>query len=163
MSNAEPTKTPQRVQRARDIESLRKLWEAGMPTIPPPPVKQFELWFSIHAGDFGTLAYGLEQCARLYLQRRGVMDQDHCIKHSSRVMNCYSKYRARSKKPAEHFPLNVLTKDLAELVGLPAGIALTEEMYWRCQKRALAIQQRRIPAPSTAVTDVDVSQNKKVA
>jgi hypothetical protein len=145
--------TSAQVQRERDIESLRRLWEAGMPTIPPPPVKQFELWFSIHAGDFGTLAYGLEQCARLYLQRRGHMDLDHCIKHSSRVMNCYSRYRARRNKPAEHFPLNILTKDLADLVGLPAGIALTAEMYWRCQKRALAIRQGCIKAPCTVVTD----------
>ena len=81
------------------------------------------------------------------------MDQDHCIKHSSRVMNCNSKYRARRRKPVENWPLNVLTKDLADLVGLPARIALTAETYWRCQKRAPAIREGRIKAPSTAVTD----------
>jgi len=152
-------------QRTRDIEALIKLWEVGMPSIPPPPASQFELWFSIHAGDFGTLAYGLQECARLYVQRRGIMDQDHCIKHSSRVMNGYS--RARRKNASEHFPLNILTKNLADAVGQPglAGVALTEGMYWRIQRRALAIRQGRIPAPSpsTAVTDKNVSETKKAA
>jgi hypothetical protein len=150
-------------QRTRDIEALTKLWVSGMPTVRPPSTSQFELWFSIHAGDFGTLAYRLEQCARLYLQRRGHMDQDHFIKHSSRVMNCYSKCRARRKKLDEDFPMHTLTKDLADTVGLPVGIALTEQMFWRVHARALAIQQGRVPAPSSATTDNDGSQNKKVA
>src|SRR6266404_4785112 len=139
--NAEQTKTPQQVQRRRDTEALTKLWQAGMQTIPPPPVSQFELWFKIHGGDFGVIVYGLQECLRLYNQRRGVMDQDHAIRHSSRVMNCYSKDRAHRKKSNEDFPLNRLTKNLAEAIGQPAlaGIALTEGMYWRCQKRALAI------------------------
>ena len=111
--NATPL-TSQQAQRARDIESLIKLWQAGMPTIPPPPVSQFELWFSIHAGDFGTLAFGLQECARLYVERRGVMDLDHCVRHSSKVMNCFSD-RARRKKASEHFPLNILTKNLAKI------------------------------------------------
>jgi hypothetical protein len=138
----------QQIQRSKDIAALVKLWEAGMPTIPPPPVSQFELWFQIHSGDFGVIVYGLQECARLYLQRRGVMDYDHCVRHSSRVMNCYSKDRARRK----HFPLTVVTKNLADAVGEPslAGMALTEGMYWRFQRRALAMRQERIPAPSAA-------------
>jgi hypothetical protein len=95
------------------------------------------------------------------------MDLDHAIRHSSREMNCYSKDRAHRKKSNEDFPLNRLTKNLAEAMGQPAlaGIALTEEMYWRCQKRALAISQGRIPAPSpsTAVSDKNVSETKKAA
>jgi hypothetical protein len=75
-------------------------------------------------------------------------------------MNRYSRDRARRNKPAEHFPLNYLTKDLADAVGLPAGLALTEEMYWRIQARALAIRQGRIAAPpSTAVQTNDVCPN----
>ncbi|HXC47339.1 MAG TPA: hypothetical protein VNU20_03545 [Candidatus Sulfotelmatobacter sp.] len=148
MNNAEPTKTPQQVQRARDIEALAKLWRAGMSSIPPPSEKQWTLWFDIHRGNFGVIVYGIEQCVRLYCQRRGIMDLDHAIRHSSRCMNSYAKDRARRKKLDEHFPLNVLTKDLADLVGLPVGIALTAEMYWRCQKRALAIREGRIQAQS---------------
>jgi hypothetical protein len=155
--NAEPPKTSQQVQRARDIEALTKLWQAGMPTIPPPPIKQFELWFQIHAGDFGTLAYGLEQCARLYIHRRGHMDQDHCIKHSSRVMNGYS--RARRKKPVEHFPMNVLTKNLADELGLPAGMALTKEAFWRCHARLQAIQAGRVKRPNGATETNKVAQS----
>jgi len=154
--------TSQQVQRARDVEALTKLWVNGMPGVPLPPARQWELWFDIHRNDFGTLAYGLEQCARLYIERRGHMDLDHCVRHSSRVMNCY-----RRKKSNEHFPLNILTKNLADAVGQPAlaGVALTEGMYWRCQRRALAIRQGRIPAPSpsTAVTDSDVAQTEKAA
>ena len=145
--NAKP-RTSQQVQRARDIAALIKLWEAGMPTVPVPELPQWELWFDIHRGDFGVVVYGLQECLRLFNQRRGVMDQDHCIKHSSRCMNRYSRDRARRNKPVEHFPLNHLTKDLADAVELPAGLALTEEMYWRIQARALAIRQGRIPAPS---------------
>ena len=156
--NAEQS-TKQKEQRARDIASLVKLWEAGMPTIEPPDEKQFELWFQIHRGDFGTLAFGLQECARLYLQRRGVMDSDHAVRHSSKVMNRYSPDRARFKKPSEDFPLNVLTKNLADVVGLPPGIGLTEEMYWRIQARALAIQRGRIPVPTTAVQTNDLSPN----
>jgi hypothetical protein len=155
--------TSVQVQRGKDIGALRKLWVSGMPTVPPPSDKQWQLWFDIHHNDFGVIVYGLHECLRLYNQRRGIMDQDHCVKHSSRCMNRYRRDRARRNKPAEHWPLNVLTKDLADLVGLPVGIALSREMYWRCQKRALAIQQGRIPAPSTATTGNDVSQNKKVA
>src|SRR5258708_37448778 len=131
----------------------------------PPPVSQVELWFDIHRNDFSVVVYGIEECLRLYNQRRGVMDQDHAIRHSSKVMNCYSKDRARRKKSGEDFPLNRLTKNLAEAIGQPAlaGIGLSESMYWRCQKRALAISQGRIPAPSTAATDSDMSQNKKAA
>jgi len=149
--NAKPL-TSRLTQRARDVEAIMRLWEAGMPTIPSPPVSQFELWFDIHRNDFGVVVYGIQECLRLYNQRRGVMDLDHAIRHSSRVMNCYSKDRARRKKSNEDFPLNRLTKNLAEAIGQPAlaGIALTEEMYWRCQKRALAISQGRIPAPSQA-------------
>lgn len=150
-------------ERARDIEALTKLWVSGMPTIPPPHEKQWALWFQLHRGDFGTVAYGLEQCARLYLQRRGVMDFDHAIRHSSKVMNCYSRDRIRRGKVVKHFPMNVLTKDLADAVGLPVGLALTEEMFWRIHARALAIQQGRIPAPSTAVRDSDMSETEKAA
>jgi hypothetical protein len=148
MNNAEPTKTPQQVQRARDVGALIKLWQAGMPTIPPPTDQQWTLWFDIHRNNFGVVVYGIQECIRLYNQRRGVMDLDHAIRHSSRCMNRYSRDRARRNKPVEHFPLNVLTKDLADAVGLPAGIALSQDMYWRCQKRALAIQQGRMPARS---------------
>jgi hypothetical protein len=135
------------------------------PAIAPPPVSQFELWFDIHRNDFGTVVYGIEECLRLYNQRGGLMDQDHAIRHSSRVMNCYSKDRAHRKKSNEHFPLNILTKNLADAIGQPglAGVALTEGMYWRCQRRALAIRQGRIPAPSIAVPNSDVAQTRKVA
>jgi hypothetical protein len=141
----------QQAQRTRDIEALTKLWVSGMPTVPQPPTSQFELWFQIHGGDFGTLAFGLEQCARLYSQRRGHMDLDHCIKHSSKVMNRYRLDRARRGKPIQHFPLNILSKDLADAVGLPVGLGVTESMFWRIHSRALAIRQGRIAAPSTAV------------
>lgn len=161
MNNAESTKTAQQVQRARDIAALVKLWQAGMPTVPPPDEKQFELWFQIHGGDFGTLAFGLQECARLYLQRRGVMDYDHCVRHASKVMNRLTRDKTRRGK-VEHFPLNILTPKLAAEVGLPPGIALTEQMYWRIQKRALAIQQGRIPAPSPS-TAVPASEVKKAA
>jgi hypothetical protein len=148
----------QQAQRTRDIESLIKLWQAGMPTVPVPDMAQWQLWFEIHRNDFGVVVYGVQECLRLYNQRRGVMDQDHCIKHSSRCMNRYSRDRARRNKPVEHFPLNYLTKDLADAVGLPAGIALSEPMYWRIQARALAIRQGRVPAsPSKAVQTNDVS------
>ena len=150
-------------QRAKDIASLVKLWQAGMPTIPPPPVSQFELWFQIHSGDFGTLAYGLEQCARLFNQRRGHMDLDHCIKHSSKVMNRYRLDRARRGKPIQHFPLNILSKDLADAVGLPAGLGVTESMYWRIQARALAIRQGRLAAPSKPNEGSDAAKTKKAA
>jgi hypothetical protein len=40
--NAKPL-TSQQAQRARDVEAIIRLWEAGMPTIPPPPVSRFEL------------------------------------------------------------------------------------------------------------------------
>jgi len=142
--------TSQQLQRARDIASLIRLWEAGMPTVAVPEMAQWELWFDIHRNDFGVIVYGSEECLRLYNQRRGLMDQDHAIRHSSRVMNCYSRDRARRKKSGEDFPLNRLTKNLAEAIGQPAlaGIGLSESMYWRCQKRALAISQGRIPAPN---------------
>jgi hypothetical protein len=156
--NAKPL-TSQQIQRARDIESLLKLWVSGMPTIPPPPVSQFELWFQIHSGDFGTLAYGLQECLRLYNQRRGVMDLDHAVRHSSRVMNCYSRDRARRKKSSEHWPLNYLTTDWANELGLPPGLALTEDMYWRCAARLSAIQAARVPRPNAAVQSNGVVQN----
>lgn len=152
--NEKSTKNPQQAQ--RDIEALTKLWQAGMPTIAPPPVSQFELWFKIHGGDFGVLAYGLQECARLYLQRRGVMDYDHAIRHSSRVMNRYSRDRARHKKSSEDFPLNRLTKNLADVVNLPSGMALTEEMFWRVMARVSAIQGGRVPRPTTAVQSNNV-------
>jgi hypothetical protein len=79
MNSAELTKTPQQEQRARDVAALVKLWETGMPTIPPPSDKQWELWFDIHRGDFGVVVYGLQECLRLYNQRRGVMYLDHRI------------------------------------------------------------------------------------
>jgi hypothetical protein len=76
------------------------------------------------------------------------MDQDHAIRHSSRVMNSYSKGRARRKKSSKEFPFHTLPKALAEELGLPVGLAVTEAMFWNCQLRALAIRQGRIPAPS---------------
>ena len=146
--NAKPL-TSQQAQRARDVEALTKLWQAGMPSIPLPDEKQWQLWWKLH-NDFGVIAYGLQECARLYLQRRGVMDLDHAVRHASKCMNCLRRDRARRKKSNEDFPLNRLTKNLAEAIGQPAlaGIALTEDMYWLCQSRALAIRQGRIPAPS---------------
>jgi hypothetical protein len=148
-TNEESTKTPQQVQRDRDTEALIKLWQAGMPSIPPPDEKQWQLWWRLH-NDIGVIAYGLQECARLYLQRRGVMDLDHAVRHSSKCMNCLQRDRARRKKSSEHWPLNILTKNLAEAIGQPelAGIGLSESMYWRVQMRALAIRQGRIPAPS---------------
>jgi hypothetical protein len=160
---AEPTKTPQQVQRARDIEALTKLWVSGMPTIPPPSDKQWELWFDIHRNDFGVVVYGVQECLRLYNQRGGVMDQDHAIRHSSRCMNCYSRDRARGNKPAKHFPMNILTKGLADAVGLPPGIAVTEAMFWRIHSRALAIRQGRVARPSTAIESSDAAETKKAA
>jgi hypothetical protein len=61
--------------------------------------------------------------------------------------------------------MNILTKNLADAVGLPARLALTEEAFWRIRARALAIRQGRIPAPSpsTAVPDKNVSETKKAA
>jgi hypothetical protein len=64
------------------------------------------------------------------------------------VMNDYSKDRARRKKSARNFPFHSLPKALADELGLPPGIACSERMFWRCQMRALAIRQGRIPAPS---------------
>jgi len=145
--NATPL-TSQQAQRARDIESLIKLWEAGMPGVPLPPARQWELWFDIHRNDFGVIVYGIQECLRLYDQRRGVMDLDHAIRHSSRVMNDFTKDRARRKKSARGFPFHSLPKALADELGLPSGIACSESMFWRCQMRALAIRQGRIPAPS---------------
>jgi len=156
---AKSTKTPQEVQRAKDIEALKKLWVSGMPSVPPPSEKQWALWFDIHHNDFGVIVYGLQECLRLYNQRRGVMDQDHCIKHSSRCMNRYSRDRARRNKPVEHFPLNYLTKDLADAVGLPAGIALSEPMYWRIMARVSAIDAGRVKRPSTTVQGDNVIPN----
>jgi hypothetical protein len=155
--------TSQQLQRARDIEALKKLWVSGMPSVPVPENSQWELWFDIHRNDFGTLAYGLEQCARLFNQRRGHMDLDHCIKHSSKVMNRYRLDRARRGKPIQHFPLNILSKDLADAVGLPAGIALTEKMFWTIHARALAIRQGRIPAPSKPNEGSDAAKTTKAA
>jgi hypothetical protein len=45
--NAEQS-TTQKVQRARDIEALTKLWQAGMPTVPVPEMAQWELWFKLN-------------------------------------------------------------------------------------------------------------------
>ena len=133
-------------QRGRDTEALVKLWQAGMPTIAPPDEKQWQLWWKLH-NDFGVIAYGLQECARLYLQRRGVMDLDHAVRHASKCMNCLRRDRARRKKVSD-FPFHTLPKALAEVLGLPPGLAITEEMFWHCQIRALAIRQGRIPAPS---------------
>ena len=124
--------------RQKDIESLIKFWEHALPTIPVPEMIQWELWFDIHK-DFGIIVYGLGECARLYIQRRGVMDYDHCIRHSSKVMNCYSKDLARNKKSAD-FPMKTLTKNLADALGIPelAGMALSKQMFWRCHARLQA-------------------------
>jgi hypothetical protein len=150
-------------QRARDIEALRKLWVSGMPTISVPETSQFELWFKLNQDDFGIVCHGIQECVKLYQRRRGVLEFDHAVRHASKVMNCLRRGRAKSNKPVEHWPLNILSKNLAEEVGLPPGLALTAAMYWRIQARALAIREGRIPAPSTATTANDVPQNKKVA
>jgi hypothetical protein len=113
---------------------------------------QWELWFDIHK-DFGILAYGLQECARLYLQRRGVMDLDHAIRHSSKVMNCFSKDLVRRKKDCD-FPMKVLTENLVRDLGLPesmVGMALTRDMFWRCHSRLQAMQAGRVPKPTPEV------------
>jgi len=149
--------TGQQVQRARDIEALTKLWVNAMPGVPLPPEKQWDIWFQIHK-NFGTIVYGLEKCALLYLQRRGILETDHAIRHTSRVMNDYTRDRARRyKKPDENFPMNRLTQNLAESLGLPSsmvGMALTETMFWRCHAQLQAMD---------TATDKNVSQSKKAA
>jgi hypothetical protein len=150
-------------QRARDIEALRKLWVSGMPTLPIPETAQWELWFKLTQDDFGTVCHGIQECVKLYARRRGVLEFGHAVKHASKVMNCHRRDRAKSNKPVQHWPLNILSKNLAEEVGLPPGLALTQEMFWRIHKRALAIQQGRVPAPSTATTDNDVLPETKKA
>ena len=85
----------QQAQRTRDIEALTKLWVSGMPTVPPPPTSQFELWFKLNQDDFGVVVYGVQECCKLYTRRRGVMDQDHAVRHASKVMNCLRRDRAR--------------------------------------------------------------------
>jgi hypothetical protein len=150
-------------QRGRDIEALRKLWVSGMPTLPVPETAQWELWFKLNQDDFGTVCHGIQECVKLYQRRRGVLEFSHAVKHASKVMNCLRRDRARRKQPAEHWPMNILSKNLAEEVGLPPGIALTKEMFWRIHARALAISQGRVPAPPTATTDSDVPQSRKAA
>jgi hypothetical protein len=122
--------------RQKDTESLIKFWQHGMPTIPVPEMSQWQLWFDIHRDGFGVIVYGLGECARLYNQRRGVMDYDHAIRHSSRVMNCYSR-----RKRSGDFPMKTLTKDLADALGLPdsmVGMALSKDMFWRCHAQLQA-------------------------
>lgn len=150
-------------QRAKDIEALRKLWVSGMPTLPVPETAQYELWFKLNQDDFGTVAHGIQECVKLYNRRRGILEFDHAVKHASKVMNVLRRGRAKNNKPVEHWPMNILSPALAEEVGLPSGIALTKEMFWRIHARALAISQGRVPAPSTAVTDQDVSETQKAA
>jgi hypothetical protein len=144
--NAKPL-TSRQAQRDRDVEALTKLWVNGMPGVPLPPARQWDIWFQIHR-SFGTIVYGLEKSSLLYLQRRGVLETDHAIRHASRVMNDFTKDRTRRKKSAEDFPFHSLPKALAEELGLPPGLACNESIFWRCQSRALAIRQGRIPAPS---------------
>jgi hypothetical protein len=135
-----------------------------MPSLPPPPTSQFELWFKLNQEDFGVIAHGIQECVKLYARRRGVMDADHAVRHASKVMNCFRRDRARRGKVVKHFPMHTLTKDLADAVGgLPVGIALSEQMFWRIHARALAIQQGRVPAPSTAVTNNNAPETKKAA
>jgi hypothetical protein len=129
-------------QRSEDIQALARFWEHALPTIPVPEMAQWELWFEIHK-DFGVIVYGLQECARLYLQRRGLMDLDHAIRHSSRCMNCLGRDLARRKKYSD-FPMKVLTENLVRDLGLPesmVGMALTPDMFWRAHKRLQA--QRR--------------------
>jgi hypothetical protein len=134
-------------ERDKDIQALARLWEYGLPTIPIPEITQWELWFDLHK-DFGVVVYGVQECIRLYNQRRGVMDFDHCLRHSSRVMNCLSKDVAKRKRVCD-FPFHTLTDDLATAVGLPAGIAVTPQMFWRCHSRLQAILAGRVPKPTT--------------
>lgn len=150
-------------QRARDIQALVKLWQSGMPTVPVPETAQWGLWFKLNQDDFGTVCHGIQECVKLYQRRRGILEFDHAVKHASKVMNVLRRGRAKNNKPVEHWPMNILSPALAEEVGLPSGIALTKEMFWRIHSRALAIQQGRVKAPSTATRDSDVAQIEKVA
>jgi hypothetical protein len=141
----------QQIQRGRDVEALTKLWVNGMPGVPLPPARQWDIWFQIHR-NFGTIVYGLEKCSLLYLQRRGVLETDHAIRHASRVMNDRAKDLARRyKKPDEHFPMNRLTPDLAESLGLPSsmvGMALSADMFWRLHRQLQAQRDSGVPKPT---------------
>jgi hypothetical protein len=109
------------------------------------------------------VAHGIQECVKLYNRRRGILEFDQALKHSSKVMNVLRRGRVKSNKPVEHWPMNILSTALAEEVGLPPGIALTKEMFWRIHARAFLISQGRVPAPSTATTDNDVAEESKKA
>jgi hypothetical protein len=143
-------------ERTKDIEALTLLWVAAMPTIPPPPVSQFELWFEIHNGNFGAIVYGLEELAGFYQRRRGVLGYNYAVRYGSRCMNAFSR-----RKKSAYFPLNILTKDMADKLGLPVGMALSEEMYWKCQLRILAMDNGRVPKPITAAQAAMAKNNEE--
>jgi len=130
-----------------------------MPSVPVPGLDQWTLWFKLNNDDFGIVCHGIQECCKLYIRRCGVLEFDHALKHSSKVMNVLRRDRARLKKPVEHFPMNVLTKNLADELGLPAGMALTKEAFWRCHARLQAIQAGRVKRPNAATETNNVSPN----
>jgi hypothetical protein len=155
--NTKPLTSAQ-IQRARDIASLIKLWQAGMSTVPPPPTTQFELWFKLNQDDFGIVCHGIQECCKLYSRRRGVLEFDHAVRHASKVMNCLRRDRTKSKKSAEDFPFHTLPKALSDELGLPPGLACTESMFWRCHAQLQAMHAASKRATTAAQSNY-VSQN----
>jgi hypothetical protein len=102
----------------------------------------------MRTASFEILEYALQECARLDIQRRGLMDFDHAVRHSSKVMNVYRQNLKRRNKSAD-FPMHVLTANLVRDLGLPesmVGMGVSKDMFWRCHARLQAIHAGRIPA-----------------
>ena len=133
------------LQRDEDTAALKTLWEHGLTGIAVPEDKQWSLWWELHR-DFQVICFGLQETCRTFVKRQGMLDADGAIKYASKCMNRFAKDLRQRNRVAD-FPFHTLSPDLAHAVGLPARMAITPDMFWRCHARLRAIEAGRVPKP----------------
>jgi len=84
-----------KTSRQRDIETLADHWAKSLPGVEVVSDEQLSLWLKIH-GDFGVVVYGIQECAKRYRRRLGLMSADHAVKFASKCMLARSAQARRT-------------------------------------------------------------------